>query len=569
MTKLLLFGMPRTGTTRLQQQLANQVFQIENLVEPYSWTRTHNNQVEFNNLKEYNNLTDPYMLAKTRDNFIAKILVPQLGPVDLVKLAQAGYDHVVVLSRRDIVSSCISLLYAELINNYHYRSGDPIIEHKTFKCNLQDVRAWADRLAEFQNEIKRLQNNGVPVTVIDYDDFISNKPLTVLNRVFCHDDFNHLSSTNPSLINYKELCINYREVVECLEPLRSGRIKHKFTSLEILKKDLPEYAPFNTQSWVYAGITSYFSQQNHFGLLEFGDFDKDLVIRDWPEQNSTEMLPGTQFIGSVHNGHLDQWLPHSIIKRLTSDTVVITGHEHFSQERYTTLGFDYWDHMVLSKYQQAALYYELNQKSLGIALYDVVIPSTIDNKHKKEFMQLLETHKSDLTIVTDDYQEYLTTDLRFGALDLNVYKNKSCDNPNGLPHKKIHYIARVNLALEATAYKTDFPYCTEETFRLLAQNCPFVIFGDTNILQKLKKQGFRTFEEFCDESYDTETNPVARAHKVIDAVKQLTQNSKRYVTEIDAICRHNQNLYFDQRRMADNLARFGKRFLDVLRYRVD
>ena len=58
-------------------------------------------------------------------------------------------------------------------------------------------------------------------------------------------------------------------------------MKNKFTSLEILKRDLPGHSPFYTQSWVYAGITAYYSQQNQFDKLEFGNFEKTFVIKYW------------------------------------------------------------------------------------------------------------------------------------------------------------------------------------------------------------------------------------------------------------------------------------------------
>ena len=44
-----------------------------------------------------------------------------------------------------------------------------------------------------------------------------------------------------------------------------------FTKLEILRSKFPNLIPFHTQSWVYAGLTAYFSQIEKFHQLEFSN----------------------------------------------------------------------------------------------------------------------------------------------------------------------------------------------------------------------------------------------------------------------------------------------------------
>ena len=355
-------------------------------------------------------------------------------------------------------------------------------------------------------------------------------------------------------------------------------MRNKFQSLESLKKYHPSNTPFYTQSWVYAGITSYFSQQGRFAELEFDSLESDFVIYDYKE--NIEFGSTSGYYGLVFEGHIDYWFKKAIPK----NAVIITGHEHFSEtSNFKSLGFDYWDVMLYNEFQTSALYYEINQSSVRSAEYDVVVPVGSPRSHRLEFLKILNEQKQNLTIVTDDRQSVLDTNLRFGTLGIETYLNKLglkkyesyrvfpsfFDTNNSrsldhLPHKKMHSIARVNMILETTIRDTTYAYLTEKTFKVLAHRRPFVLFGDTNSLKKLQAQGFLTFEKYCDESYDNIADPVIKGQQIIETTKQLVDSCKKYPDEIDNICRHNQELFFKGQRHADNLARFGRKILEII-----
>jgi hypothetical protein len=354
-------------------------------------------------------------------------------------------------------------------------------------------------------------------------------------------------------------------------------MKTKFPSLGSLKQFYPELAPFYTQSWVYAGITAYYSQQNQFDKLEFTDLESDLIICDY--DGGKGFMPLTNYHGLVFEGHIDYWADPAI----PQGSILISGHEHFNQNKnYTSLGFDYWDVTTYKELQTALFYYEINQTSVNTAEYDVVIPVGTPRTHRLTFLEVLNNLKQNLTVVTDDRQTVLDTNLRFSPLGIEIYFNKLgkyqshqtvpsfFDTNNSrsldhLPHKKMHSIARVNVILETTIYNTTDVFLTEKTFKVLAQHRPFILFGDTNSLKKLQQQGFLTFEKYCDESYDNIADPVAKSHRAVEALKQLVESCKKYPDEIDRICCHNQELFFKQQRHADNLAAFGRKILKIIK----
>ena len=351
-----------------------------------------------------------------------------------------------------------------------------------------------------------------------------------------------------------------------------------FTSLETLKKQFPNLSPFYTQSWVYAGISSYFSQQNQFADLSFNDVVTDFIIQDW----HGKINPNIKWHGLVYEGHPEYWLKDHEKSSLIG---IITGHEHLAHDKNNiiSLGFDYWDINTYNELSSFNLYYEINRSSINSADYDVVIAVGKSRPHRLKLLAELAEQKEDLKIITDDNQTVMPTNLRFGTLGIEVYLNKFsiskyesykphpsfCDTNKivyiaGLPHKKMYSMAKVNLVLETTALAIDQPFLTEKTFKVLAQHRPFVILGDTNALSKLKKQGFKTFDKFCDESYDVESDITIRINKVIAATKQLVKSCEKNAEEIDQICKHNQILFFSQQRHTDNLARFGKLCLDTV-----
>ena len=78
---------------------------------------------------------------------------------------------------------------------------------------------------------------------------------------------------------------------------------------------------------------------------------------------------------------------------------------------------------------------------------------------------------------------------------------------------------------ETNAQK-DYCFITEKTMKPIMNLHPFFIVGNPFSLKFLKEVGFRTFEDWWDESYDTEINFVKRVDMIIDEIKKLSNLSK-------------------------------------------
>jgi hypothetical protein len=79
-----------------------------------------------------------------------------------------------------------------------------------------------------------------------------------------------------------------------------------------------------------------------------------------------------------------------------------------------------------------------------------------------------------------------------------------------------------------------YPYLSEKTFKAILMKRPFVILGGPGSLAKLHDLGFRTFDQFWDESYDQETDPNQRIKQVLAITQSICQLS---VSELQKLCR--------------------------------
>lgn len=75
--------------------------------------------------------------------------------------------------------------------------------------------------------------------------------------------------------------------------------------------------------------------------------------------------------------------------------------------------------------------------------------------------------------------------------------------------------------------ETHFPnkqlFVTEKTFRSISYSKPFLINGDPGTLSYLKELGFKTFNQYWDESYDTIEDEWKRIEAIIDIIEKITK----------------------------------------------
>lgn len=85
-------------------------------------------------------------------------------------------------------------------------------------------------------------------------------------------------------------------------------------------------------------------------------------------------------------------------------------------------------------------------------------------------------------------------------------------------------------------------FLTEKTAKPIFSKKLFVVFGSQGLLQKLHKQGYKTFHSVIDESYDSEPDNKTRWNMAFEQVLTLANaNHKEVYSKVASILEHNYN----------------------------
>lgn len=205
MKKILIFGLPRSGTTVLQKYLAKSL-QLRSYSEPFS-DQDYREQIG-----------DPYQWAASLPHAIIKVLAQNLDYVDLTKLIEAGnFDSVVVTKRTNLTDICVSLYYAEQVTrNYHYTSKPDSIA--PFQVPLEFIDGFLVPYRWYCNAMKQLDNLKIPYAIFDYDHYEAGMSQMVNGVEFCLDkEVNYGIDTVSANIDYSKICINYNKIESILK----------------------------------------------------------------------------------------------------------------------------------------------------------------------------------------------------------------------------------------------------------------------------------------------------------------------------------------------------------------
>lgn len=140
----------------------------------------------------------------------------------------------------------------------------------------------------------------------------------------------------------------------------------------------------------------------------------------------------------------------------------------------------------------------------------------------------------------------------------------SINFPLRIDHKQEHLIPNGSQTLNAipemmesflhvvteTCFWETKDHLTEKIFKPIVARQPFVLLGCANNLAYLKSYGFKTFDSWWDESYDSIQDPVERIQAVVKIIKYICSMPEE---ELEAMLRgmqyildHNYNLFYSK-----------------------
>jgi len=199
---------------------------------------------------------------------------------------------------------------------------------------------------------------------------------------------------------------------------------------------------------------------------------------------------------------------------------------------------DYIKHIANNKQNKKELHFlcfngiaRLNR----IAMFGEI--QTNFNIKDKTITSLRGTQWYDRNYFYDTIKNNINEDYKFNKQKLlNFYKNydskvnsvydvddlDKLDGKGGTDiNKEAHNKTFVNIVTE-TMYVERSIFLTEKTFKPIYMCQPFIIFGSPNHLKKLKDLGFKSFDKWWDESYDTELDFTKRMEKVVSVIEEIS-----------------------------------------------
>lgn len=205
MSKILIFGLPRTATTVFQQQVS-QLFNVTNFSEPfygdsnikdwYTWSRRQQNGVM--------KVTTTNMQQET--NFL------NLNISDL--FVHGKYTHLVVTKRRLLADCCASLFYAErVLKKYHFKEQESVKQTR-FLVDEEFLNVWLIGVEIYYQTLNTLQKNSIRYEVLDYDLYIRSKSQKIFNQMIIPPENTEYVRKE---IAYDQLCLNYQEITETID----------------------------------------------------------------------------------------------------------------------------------------------------------------------------------------------------------------------------------------------------------------------------------------------------------------------------------------------------------------
>jgi len=139
---------------------------------------------------------------------------------------------------------------------------------------------------------------------------------------------------------------------------------------------------------------------------------------------------------------------------------------------------------------------------------------------------------------------------RRAVLDLIANAPFACDDLTAAEHNDHtqtvveHYAnSYCNIVLE-TLYSGE-PFLSEKTFKPIKHGQPFVVAGPAGTLQLLRDLGYRVFDDAIDNTYDLETNDTQRWYRLLEAIKEIKNNTDKHSWLLSIVpdLQHNQNLF--------------------------
>ena len=184
--------------------------------------------------------------------------------------------------------------------------------------------------------------------------------------------------------------------------------------------------------------------------------------------------------------------------------------------------------------------------------FDFLYLNKLARTHRKKLYDLLDKNavldNSLYSFLDSPYFKKLPVDYELPWVDRENYPWVGFDQQI---YEKPYNDSGVSIVTESIV-NGDEIFLTEKIWKPIIAGQPFVVHGQCGYLKHLKKLGFKTYENYWDESYDNESNFDKRTSMLVDLIKCLKNYDwKKFYEESAIIRKHNIENFFNKSKLND------------------
>lgn len=130
-----------------------------------------------------------------------------------------------------------------------------------------------------------------------------------------------------------------------------------------------------------------------------------------------------------------------------------------------------------------------------------------------------------------------------------VYDEPDLENNKAdVLNTQAHMDTFINVVTESLTCENSI-FFSEKIYKPIYMLQPFILFGNPNSLRKLKELGFKTFDMWWDESYDSEIDMIQRFKKIVNVMEEISSwdydKCFRITNEMEDVLIHNFKIMMD------------------------
>lgn len=179
-------------------------------------------------------------------------------------------------------------------------------------------------------------------------------------------------------------------------------------------------------------------------------------------------------------------------------------------------------------------------------LLDKGYVSLIQNDEFEERINKPGGSLDELNLDENEFQKLVDTYKKYYPLNIDESDGERIAWLHNFLSRKKEYEETYFTIVGETNGESEYVFITEKTMKPIMNLHPFFVMGNPNTIKYLHTLGFKTFSDFWDESYDSETNFPKRCEMIVNEVKKLCEKPQseliQMLKDMEEILIHNKKL---------------------------